>query len=91
MSSIDEQTVVLPGPAGSMDLFLNWQEVAHQFALTERKGVPVLPPGIEANLPVDVNAPLVGGLDLFDVPEARNAALAIAGGALLLWFITRNR
>jgi hypothetical protein len=91
MASIDETTVVLPGPAGSMDLFLNWQEVAHQFALTERNGVPVIPPGIEARLPVDVNAPLVGGLEVFDVPEVRNIGLAIAGGALLLWLISRNR
>ena len=88
MSAIDETTVVLPGPAGSMDLFLNGREVAQMFALLDRPdGTPVLPPGIEAELPVDVNAPFVGGLDEMD--DTTKTLLTLGAVGLGLFLLTR--
>ena len=92
MTAIDETTVVLPGPAGDANLFLDNEEVMRMFAIIETPDGPVLDPGIEGKFPVDVNAPLVPlprPLEQDDTArKAAFTAVAVVGalfvGAILL-------
>jgi hypothetical protein len=96
---IEDTTVVLPGPAGDVDVFLDIQEVADQFAVTETaEGVPILDPGIEARFPVNTRAPFVPlprKLDNLTNLEQIDAMmlmplLLIGGGALAAWLLLRQ-